>query len=398
MSEWREVTLGALCAEGWGGIQTGPFGSQLHASDYVADGIPSVMPQNIGDNVIRVEGIARIRESDAVRLAKYRMQKGDIVYSRRGDVEKRALVRENNEGWLCGTGCLRVRLGERSEHSPAFISYLLGTEEARAWIVRHAVGATMPNLNTSILAAVPLQVPEPAEQRAIAEVLGALDDKISANSKLAATSDELISLRFRQAIESGGTESRRLFDVIEVDFGEPFKGQDFSEPGTGRPLIRIRDLKTFTSQIWTTESRPREVLVQPGDVVVGMDAEFRPTSWLGEPGLLNQRVCRARGKATGPAFVRESLKEPLSRIEGYKTATTVIHLNKKDLQETDICVPDTKSLGLFESSVEGLYSQRVAVALENRTLAAIRDALLPQLMSGKLRVKDAEKVLEDAGV
>lgn len=259
-------------------------------------------------------------------------------------------------------------------------------------------GSAIPSTTREAFYSLPLLLPPFPAQKAIVDVLGALDDKIAANSKLAATSDELISLRFRQAIASGGAESRRLFDVIDIDFGEPFKGHDFSEPGTGRPLIRIRDLKTFTSQVWTTESRPKEVLVQPGDVVVGMDAEFRPTSWLGEPGLLNQRVCRARGKATGQAFVRESLKEPLSRIEGYKTATTVIHLNKKDLQETDICVPDTKSLRLFESSVEGLYSQRVAVALENRTLAAIRDALLPQLMSGMLRVKDAENVLEDAGV
>jgi type I restriction enzyme S subunit len=115
MSDWHETTLGALCLEGGGGIQTGPFGSQLHASDYVLEGVPSVMPQNIGDNVIHADGIARIQESDAQRLNKYRMREGDIVYSRRGDVEKRALVRDDNEGWLCGTGCLRVRLGD---HSP----------------------------------------------------------------------------------------------------------------------------------------------------------------------------------------------------------------------------------------------------------------------------------------
>jgi type I restriction enzyme S subunit len=395
---WRKTTLGALCIEGGGGIQTGPFGSQLHASDYVLDGVPSVMPQNIGDNVISEEGIARIRETDAQRLVKYRMRKGDIVYSRRGDVEKRALVRDANEGWLCATGCLRVRLGDDSKHDPAFISYLLGTEDSRAWIVRHAVGATMPNLNTAILSAVPLEVPELSEQQSIAEVLGAFDDKIAANAKLAATAEELISVHFQRAIESEGTTPRSLLEAIDIDFGEPFKGSDFSDPGTGRPLIRIRDLKTFTSQVWTTENRSREILIQPGDVVVGMDAEFRPTSWLGEPGLLNQRVCRARGKSAGPAFVRETLRAPLRRIENSKSATTVIHLNKKDLEEAEVLMPASESLALFETAVEALYSLRVSIAVENRLLAATREALLPQFMSGKLRVKDAEKVLEDAGV
>jgi type I restriction enzyme S subunit len=398
MSDWQTTTLGDLCREGGGGIQTGPFGSQLHASDYVLDGVPSVMPQNIGDNIIREEGIARIQESDAKRLSRYRMRKGDIVYSRRGDVEKRALVRDANEGWLCGTGCLRVRLGDNSIHDPAFLSYLLGTEESREWIVRHAVGATMANLNTSILSSVPLAVPEPTVQRAIAEVLGALDDKIAANTKLAITSEDLVAVHFQHAIDADSTTSRPLLEVIDVDFGEPFGGAEFAEPGTGRPLIRIRDLKTFTSQIWTTEIRSREILIQPGDVVVGMDAEFRPTVWLGQPGLLNQRVCRARGKSTGPAFVLETLMKPLRRIENYKTATTVIHLNKKDLERAEVLLPGPDRLAYFESSVEALYSQRISLAHENRTLTATRDALLPQLMSGKLRVKDAEKVLENAGV
>ncbi|MDN4643430.1 restriction endonuclease subunit S [Arthrobacter sp. PsM3] len=259
-------------------------------------------------------------------------------------------------------------------------------------------GSAQPSLNRNFLRNIPVSVPPPHEQRAIAEVLGALDDKIASNAKLAATAEELISVHFQRAIESEGTTPRSLFEAIDIDFGEPFKGSEFSDPGTGRPLIRIRDLKTFTSQVWTTENRSREILIQPGDVVVGMDAEFRPTSWLGEPGLLNQRVCRARGKSVGPAFVRETLRAPLRRIENSKSATTVIHLNKKDLEEAEVLMPASERLTLFETAVEALYSLRVSIAVENRSLAATRGALLPQLMSGQLRVKEAQKVLEVAGV
>ena len=99
--EWEVVPLSVAASRGGGDVQTGPFGSQLHAADYVVTGIPSVMPQNIGDNRISSAGIARITERDAIRLEKHRLRKGDIVYSRRGDVERRALIREENDGWLC---------------------------------------------------------------------------------------------------------------------------------------------------------------------------------------------------------------------------------------------------------------------------------------------------------
>lgn len=170
---WRRTSLGQLCAEGAGAIQTGPFGSQLHASDYVRSGIPSVMPQNIGDNVISEGGIARIAEADADRLSKYLLAEGDIVYSRRGDVKRRALVREHEAGWLCGTGCLRVRVGTATR--PLFMSYYLGEPEIQDWVARHAVGATMPNLNTSILGEVPVVLPPADVVDGVHERLAAMD-------------------------------------------------------------------------------------------------------------------------------------------------------------------------------------------------------------------------------
>ena len=84
--DWVVTTLGDACVREGGAIQTGPFGSQLHAADYVSDGIPSIMPQNIGDNRVVEADISRISPEDADRLRRYRVRAGDIVYSRRGDV------------------------------------------------------------------------------------------------------------------------------------------------------------------------------------------------------------------------------------------------------------------------------------------------------------------------
>lgn len=106
MSEWRNAELGEFVE-----IQTGPFGSLLHAADYVLEGIPSIMPVNIGNRLnINREKIVCITVGDANRLKKYLVTENDIIYSRRGDVEKCALITSKESGWLCGTGCLRVRI------------------------------------------------------------------------------------------------------------------------------------------------------------------------------------------------------------------------------------------------------------------------------------------------
>jgi len=171
---WRASTLGKECEHGGGNIQTGPFGTQLHASDYVPEGVPSIMPSDLRDNRIEISEIARIRESDADRLGVYRVRLGDVVYSRRGDVERRSLIRHEEAGWLCGTTCLRVRFGPNGLN-PFFGASYLGSEDSRAWVVRHAVGATMPNLNTSILGALPMIVPPPELQARFAEIVAPWD-------------------------------------------------------------------------------------------------------------------------------------------------------------------------------------------------------------------------------
>ena len=210
-SEWTKCPLSSIAD-----IQTGPFGSQLHASDYVSDGIPSIMPQNIGDNRIDERGIARITIVDAKRLEKYRVKIGDIVYSRRGDVELRALVRNNENGWLCGTGCLRVRIST-PEVDCEFASFYLSTPWSRAWIVQHAHGATMPNLNTSILGEVPFAYPDIKTQQSIAATFSSLDDKIELNNRIIANLE---------------AQAQAIFKSWFVDF-EPFQDGEFEENELG---------------------------------------------------------------------------------------------------------------------------------------------------------------------
>jgi type I restriction enzyme S subunit len=192
---WRATKLGTETKRCGGAIQTGPFGSQLHASDYVAEGVPVVMPKDISGRRVSTASIARIQEHDAERLSRHRLQSGDVVYSRRGDVERHALIGPREIGWLCGTGCLLVRLGPRWP-SPMFASFALDRPETRGWISQHAIGATMPNLNTGILSDVPLVMPSDEILRAFAHAADPIQNLVVARdaqaTTLARVRDELL--------------------------------------------------------------------------------------------------------------------------------------------------------------------------------------------------------------
>jgi len=172
---WEITNLGSIVIPK--GLQTGPFGSQLHAHEYVERGVPVVMPKDMKMNRIDPTSIAYIPEARAEQLDKHRVRKGDLLFARRGDIGRFALVESKNEGWVCGTGCLKARLSPRI--NPIFISSYLTLTPVIEWLNLNAVGQTMLNLNTAILADLPIILPPDDEQEIIGDAISALDNRIS---------------------------------------------------------------------------------------------------------------------------------------------------------------------------------------------------------------------------
>ncbi|MFG1627076.1 restriction endonuclease subunit S [Kribbella sp. NPDC049227] len=362
------------------------------ADEYRASGIPFLRSLNVRPHRIDITDAKYIGREFHERLKKSSIRPGDVVTVRTGKPGQTAVIPD----WLPEANCSDLVITRPGPGLDArWLSYYLNWI-TDSHIAVHLVGAVQQHFNVKSAQAIVLDLPHPTEQRAIAEVLGALDDKIAANEHAARDAEALMQALHRRAVQGSGAVVRALFDVFAFDFGEAFKGDQFGDLGHGRPLIRIRDLKTLTPRTWTVESRANEVTVQPGDVLVGMDAEFRPVIWLGDPGLLNQRVCRVRGKGFGDAFVACALHKPLNALEKEKSATTVIHLNKADLKRSVVQIPSASALAEFEAAAEPILRSRVALALESRRLSATRDGLLPLLMAGKVRVREAEKVVEGA--
>jgi type I restriction enzyme S subunit len=152
---WEQTGLEAACIP-QNGIQTGPFGSQLHQHDYVDVGYPVVMPKDIdATSRVSTKSIARVPDEIRRRLSRHVLQAGDIVLARRGDIGRKALVTERESGWMCGTGCMRLRPNS-SVALPRYLFHTLGRADVMGLIAGRAQGAIMPNLNLAILADVPL--------------------------------------------------------------------------------------------------------------------------------------------------------------------------------------------------------------------------------------------------
>lgn len=172
---WLVTTLGGVCN---GALQTGPFGSQLHAAEYQDGGVPVLMPKDLMDCRANLSMAARIASARAEELSKHKLVAGDLLFSRRGDVTRFALIDDMSAGALCGTGCLKAK--PSVAHSSTFIAHLLQLEVVRTWLEQNAVGQTMPNMNTAILSSLPLVTPaNRLEQNEIAGILDSIDTKVS---------------------------------------------------------------------------------------------------------------------------------------------------------------------------------------------------------------------------
>lgn len=438
---WKRITLGEIVARAGGSIQTGPFGSQLHASDYVPVGIPCIMPVNIGDNRLVRDGIACIRPSDAERLARHIVRKGDIIYSRRGDVERRALVREAEDGWFCGTGCLKLRLGE-GVIEPEFASYYLGHPEVRGWIVRHAVGATMPNLNTSIMESVPFLLPPPDDQRAIAAVLGSLDDKIEVNRRTARVLEGIARTIFRswfvdfdpvRRAAAGdptglppdlaalfptrlvgsplgeipeGWEVGTLGEVIEaVGGGTPSTGEPAYWEGGTHAFCTPKDMSALTAPVLLgTERRVTDAglakinsgLLPPGTVVMSSRAPIGYLAITEIPVAVNQGIIAMRCTRGWPAsFVLRWCEAHMDQIEANANGSTFQEISKTNFRPIAAVLPDPAVVAAFDRVAAPIHRRVVACERQSATLAALRDTLLPKLISGELPVPAAEAVVAE---
>lgn len=245
-----------------------------------------------------------------------------------------------------------------------------------------------------------IPIPSERERKSIVGFASSISEKIRCNAKV---NDNLLEQMqalykswfvdyrpFGGVMPTSWTRTG-IYSLANIIYGAPFASKQFNTEGNGKPIIRIRDLKDQQFATYTTEVHPKGYLLHPGDIVVGMDGEFRPYIWGNDEAWLNQRVCVLENKRpNGKAFLYFTIKPLLFAIEQTQVATTVIHIGKKDFDAFEIMLPDTELLDAFDAITTPMVEQIVSNSIENKRLAIMRDALLPKLMSGEIDVSDIQ--------
>lgn len=173
-SHWTVRRLNSAVQE----IKTGPFGSVLHAGDYIEGGIHVVNPAHIINGRISSDECVAVSESTRDRLTEYALRTGDVVMGRRGEMGRTAIVTDVENGWLCGTGCMIIR-PNNAICSSGFLAQSLSSHRAKQWLSMRSQGSTMDNLSPGLISRFELALPARSEQDGIVRWLASAEESLA---------------------------------------------------------------------------------------------------------------------------------------------------------------------------------------------------------------------------
>lgn len=382
---WESKTLGEISLS----IQTGPFGSQLHQSDYLDEGIPVVMPRDLVNGTISEESIARVSKEHVERLEKHKIQEGDILYSRRGDVGRCAFASGREIGWLCGTGCLKVRF-DKEKVEPKFVFYQLKKAETIGWVVNHAVGSTMLNLNTSILSAVPVDIPQIETQRKIVSILSAYDELIENNQKQIKLLEEAAQRLYKEWFVDLRFPG---YEDVEIVYGVPEGWRKANLPEIAPIVTGKKDANFGTVNgkylFFTCAQEPIKAPSYSFDcnaVILAGNGDFNVKLYRGQFEAYQRTYVFSPYNSKRLYLLYYAVKESMRQLFQGASGSTIKFLTKRMLEEILVFVPDKEVLELFNQNCE-LFQSKIEALKAQITLAQeARDRLLPKLMSGEIEV------------
>lgn len=281
-----------------------------------------------------------------------------------------------------------------------YLFFVLSDDRFFEYSMATSKGTKMPRGDKFSIMQYEVELPSYEEQRKIASILYDIEEKIKLNNKINYNLFEQMESLYKSwfvrydafnGVKPEHWKKTDIYAISNIIYGAPFASKLFNTDGEGKPIIRIRDLKEQSFVTYTTEEHPKGYLLQPADIVVGMDGEFRPYIWGNSEAWLNQRVCVFDNlRKNGKAFLYYTIKPLLNVIEQTQVATTVIHIGKKDFDAFEIVLPDNETLDKFDDITSPMIQQIVSNSFENKMLAATRDALLPKLMSGEIDLSNID--------
>lgn len=379
-------------------IQTGPFGSQLHKEDYVADGTPIVTVEHLGNKMFSEQNLPRVSNTDKNRLKKYVLKQGDIVFSRVGSVDRCSYVDQKHDGWMFSGRCLRVR--PTSEIDSEYLYYYFCLEETKQFVRNIAVGATMPSINTKLLGEVVVTFPELEQQKRISGILSAIDSKIEVNQKIndnlytqvkAIFSENFLNLDFLP----DGWKTGNLLDIADYLNGLAMQKYRPEDGETGLPVLKIKELRQGICDANSELCSPSiksEYIIHDGDIIFSWSGSLLVDIWCGGTCGLNQHLFKVTSNNYDKWFYYLWTAHHLDRFIAVAAdkATTMGHIKREELEKAEVIIPSKCDYKRISTLIKPLFDLIVSNRIENRKLTALRNTLLPKIMSGEIDVSDIQ--------
>lgn len=383
----------------------GPFGSSIKVSTFVSSGIPVISGQHLRGSRLYDFDYNFVTEAHADQLAKANVQRGDVILTHAGNIGQVAYIPQSSqyERYVISQRQFYVRC-DPSRLIPEFLVYYFESHEGRHRLLANANQTGVPSLSQPVTYIRKVEIPLPslAEQRAIAGVLGALDDKIESNLRTWRLSTELVRSEYELLVSEESGSSCRLRDICDFNLRT-------RKPGSPGEAIRYIDISSVEAGVVTGESettwadapsRARRS-VTDGDLIFSTVRPARMAySMMIDPASSTVvstgfAVMSPKGVPSALLFAIVSDAEFGKYCESVSQGSAYPAVSPDSMGNYEVQLPEKDVLSTFGVRTEAILRRAHQGMQENRALASMRDALLPELLSGRLRVKDAELMMEN---
>ncbi|MFE9538972.1 restriction endonuclease subunit S [Streptomyces sp. NPDC006691] len=408
MSEWPKVRFDQFSSLDRWAFSIGPFGSKVTTGDYRDHGVPFIRGVNLAKGIFTDSEFVFISDEKANEIESAIVRPGDIVFTRKGTVGQVSMIPRNPryERYAISGSQVKARIDERRA-VPEFYYYWFRSPAGRHSILEHAVTTGVPSLANSLASIRGLMVPNPpyAEQLAMAQVLGALDDKIAINDRIAATSQQLALSHFSRAVLADGSvevDVESVSSVLTRGIAPKYSEVPDDLVVLNQKCIREGRVSLAPARLTLREKVKEPKLLHRNDVLVnstGVGTLGRVARWTSHDAATvdsHITIVRFDGMAVDPVCAGFAMLHAQPEIEAMGEGSTgQTELRRAQLGALEITLPSRAQQQQLRPKLDALEESAGQALAESVALVTLRDTLLPQLMSGRIRVSDAEKIVED---
>ena len=397
--DWNEKAIHQFAA-----IKTGPFGTLLKASEYSeGNGVPLISVGEIRQGVLKItDGTPRVSETVTRRLPQYVLKKGDIVFGRKGAVERSALIRGEQDGWFLGSDGISIRPSQAS-HSE-YLAYQFQSERVQGWLLQNSIGTTMPSLNQSILSNVSIPLPPTkAEQEAIAEALSDADALIESLEQLIAKKrqvkqgamQELLTGKRRLPGFSGEWEVKRLGDVASIQRGaspRPIDSPIWFDENSSVGWVRISDVTKSGIYLRETTQRLSPLGIQYSRPISRGSLIMSICATVGRPVITEIEACIHDGFVVfdNLRVDKQFLYYILKAIEGdwsrHGQTGSQMNLNTGMINRTEVPCPPLREQTAIAAILSDMDAEIAELEAKLAKARQVKQGMMQELLTGRIRL------------